>query len=267
MNIYSKIYYSLCQDRSQLLGQWIPGSGLHRHHIIPKHSNGTDDASNLTFLTVREHIIAHFLLWKIHKNPNDLRSMKMLGAHLSVQYRKIIGEWCRDNRIGFHGASREQRIEWNKKSLQSQINQPNSFWYWSTPEGRKKRASMGGKVGGKKQAELKLGYHQPHVQLLAASLGGKSHKGKKCMYLPGDSSFRRIRPEDTKSYLDEGYVFGSPIAPSKGRKLNIPSKRRKKVSDGNIVYESVQDAAMKNNVTPSAIIHRCNSKKSTWSYI
>jgi hypothetical protein len=48
------------------------------------------------------------------------------------------------------------------------------------------------------------------------SLGGKAHKGKKCMYKPGDKSFKRVKTEDIKSFLDKGYVFGSPI-PSKNQ--------------------------------------------------
>jgi len=214
MGIYSRIYYSLCHSRSQLVENWKSGSNIHRHHIVPRHSGGTDDSSNFTYLTIREHIIAHFLLWKIHKNPNDLRSMKLLGANLTSEQRKIVGIWCRDNKIGIHGYSKEQRLEWQRKGIESQkIKQDkNSFWWWSTEEGRKQRASIGGKIGGKKQADLKLGFHQPHIQRKAASLGGQSHKGKKCMYKPGDVTFKRVKPEDIQTYLNEGYIFGSPIS-------------------------------------------------------
>lgn len=211
MSIYSRIYYTLCSSKSQLSEHWKTGSGLHRHHIIPKHSGGTDDPGNFTYLTVREHIIAHFLLWKMHRNPDDLRAMKMLGANLSVEYRREIGIFCRVNKIGFFGASPDLRKKWQEKGLKSQENIENSWVYWSTKEGRKRRASMGGKVGGKKQAEFKLGFHQPHIQLKAASLGGKSHAGKRCMYKPGDTTFKRVKPEDIQFFLQEGYVFGSPI--------------------------------------------------------
>ena len=67
-----------------------PKSGIHKHHIIPKHRGGKDTVDNFTYLTVREHIIAHFLLWKIHGSPNDLRSMHMLGANLTPKQRKIL---------------------------------------------------------------------------------------------------------------------------------------------------------------------------------
>lgn len=217
MGIYSSLYYSLCETRRQLKESWGPGSNLHQHHILPKHMGGNDDDQNLTYLSVREHIVAHFLLWKMHRNPNDLRAMKMLGAKLSVQYRKMIGIYCRDNKIGFHGATKQQRIEWCEKGLQTQkeSEKKNTFYWWSTEEGRKKRASMGGKIGGKKQKELKLGWHQEHIQRKAASLGGKAHKGKKCMHRPGDETYKRVRPENFQEYLELGYIFGSPLKPNK----------------------------------------------------
>ena len=129
MNIYHNIYYNLCESRKQLKYKWVKDSGLHRHHIIPVHSGGTDDEVNFTYLTIREHIIAHFLLWKMNNNPNDLRSMKMLGANITPTQRKIIGEYCRDNNIGFFGASKEQKFLWRKKSHQPIYSTINIFWF------------------------------------------------------------------------------------------------------------------------------------------
>ena len=53
------------------------------HHIIPKSLGGTNDRENLINLTPREHFLAHWLLWKIHKNR------QMSFAFFSMcQYRK-----------------------------------------------------------------------------------------------------------------------------------------------------------------------------------
>ena len=146
-NIYKRIYDNLCYSRKTLSEDWNKYSNLHRHHIIPKHSGGLDEESNYTYLTVREHIIAHFLLWKIHNNPNDLRAMKMLGANLTYTQRKIVGEYCRDNKIGIHGATKNDLARWGNLGVQAQrlAGNKNSFWWWATPEGRKERASLGGK--------------------------------------------------------------------------------------------------------------------------
>lgn len=39
-----------------------------KHHILPKSMGGSDDECNLVYLTAREHFIAHWLLWRIHRN-------------------------------------------------------------------------------------------------------------------------------------------------------------------------------------------------------
>ncbi len=205
---YLIVYNNLCLAKSQLKENWLPGSGLHRHHILPRHSGGEDREENFTYLTVREHIIAHFLLWKIYNNPNDLRSMHMLGAKLTPLQRKITGEWCRDNKIGFHGSSKEKLIKWRDSGRNSQKNSgdTNSWYFWSTEEGRKKRASMGGKIGGKKQAELGLGFHHPKIREKATSLGGKSHIGK--VWINKQGSNTRVSHQKLQNFLDDGWVIG-----------------------------------------------------------
>jgi len=179
---------------------------------------GTDDESNFTYLTVREHILAHFMLWKIHRNVNDLRSMNMLGAKLSVEYRRAVGNWCKENNIGFFSASSEQRQVWRKMGLDSQkaSGNKNTFYYWSSEEGRKKRASLGGTASSKTN-ESWLYWQSTEGRLVRASMGGKAHKGKRCMYKPGDKSFKRVSPDNIQTYIDSGYIFGSPI-PSPNKK-------------------------------------------------
>lgn len=271
MSIYYKVYYNLCIRKSQSINEWFPGSGIHRHHILPRHSGGTDEISNFTYLTIREHIIAHFLLWKMFRNVNDLRSMKMLGANLSVEYRRKIGEWCRDNKIGFHGATPEQRREWSINTLEKQKQKPvvaNSFYYWFTIEGRKERATRGGKASIISPNNPKWAYWASQAgQLERSSMGGKSHKGKRCMYRLNDKSFIRVKPEDIDTKLSEGYIFGSPIVTTNKKISHEPSKRRRKVSDGKEIYCSVTEAASVCDVTPGTIVYRCKSKKSTWFYV
>jgi hypothetical protein len=40
------------------------GKIYHKHHIIPKSSGGNDDENNLIILTYKQHVFAHFLLYK-----------------------------------------------------------------------------------------------------------------------------------------------------------------------------------------------------------
>jgi hypothetical protein len=98
MNSYKTIYTNLVYSRQHLKKEWKPiGSGLERHRIVPRHQGGTYEESNCTYLTRREHIIAHWLLWKINQNVGDLNAYRymrgiavypMLGKFHSEETRK-----------------------------------------------------------------------------------------------------------------------------------------------------------------------------------
>lgn len=207
---YKNIYDNLCLKNKHRKKEWKKESNLHRHHIIPKHHNGKNNDDNYTYLTIREHIIAHFLLWKIYNNPNDLRSMNMLGACLTFKQRQQIGIFCRDNEIGFFAEKyKEKRKEWQKKGLQTQknnIDDKNSFYYWSTKEGRKKRASMGGKKGGTIQKQNKIGFFNLENRKKWAKMGGESLKGMICV--TNGTHRTRIKPEKLDEYMSKGYILG-----------------------------------------------------------
>jgi hypothetical protein len=76
MSIYQRIYDNLVESNRIRR----PISGLHKHHITPEHRGGTNEESNFTFLTVREHTLAHFLLWKIHRDEFDRIAYRGLGG-------------------------------------------------------------------------------------------------------------------------------------------------------------------------------------------
>jgi hypothetical protein len=245
----TSIYQLLCNSRKLNISKYGPGSGLHQHHIIPKHSGGLDIEENYTYLTTREHIIAHYLLWRINKNIDDLRSMNMLGAELSVDYRRKIGKWCVENKIGFHSDkfSPETKQSWRDKGIETQknSNSKDTFYYWSTIEGRKERASLGGKSGVASQI-LERGFPafvslDPEQRSKDAKRAGsfsakkpvtdgkiakKFHTDEEVIiFLNANPEWRkgtpstgicvtngihrtRIKPEFLQEYLDKGYVKG-----------------------------------------------------------
>ena len=201
--MFKQVYHNLCKKKSTIKEQWVKGSDLHRHHIVPKHSGGIDEDSNFTYLTIREHVIAHYLLWKIYKNPNDLRSMYMLGCNLTYSQRKIVGEWCRDNGIGFHGASDDEKLEWRRKGAFSQINKQIGI---HNPENFKKFASLGGKAGSRSQMKSGIAIFDKSKRSEYASLGGKALTGMICV--TNGKHRTRIRPEKLNEYLNNGYIEG-----------------------------------------------------------
>ena len=55
----------------------------HKHHIIPKHAGGTNDASNIVELTVEEHAEAHRKLYEEHGRWQDQVAYRMLSGQIS----------------------------------------------------------------------------------------------------------------------------------------------------------------------------------------
>ena len=211
MGIYSTLYSNICDNGRQRKSEYKPGSGIHLHHIIPRHAGGLEEESNYTYLYPREHKIVHFLRWKIFREVNDLRSMYMLGAELTSLQRKEVGIWCRDNGIGFFSASEENRAIWRSKGLETQrlSGSEDTFYFWSTEEGRRKRSSMGGTVGARTQMKDNIGIHTTDNFKRSewASLGGKAHTGKIWIHRNGHTT--RIWPEQFGEYQIAGWSRGT----------------------------------------------------------
>lgn len=65
---YQKHYDLLISTRKALCRN--KGGGIHydSHHITPRSLGGSNSKENLILLTPKEHFIAHYLLWRIHRN-------------------------------------------------------------------------------------------------------------------------------------------------------------------------------------------------------
>lgn len=53
------------------------------HHIIPRHSGGLDDASNLVRLSHRYHILAHYILYRWKHQLGDKIAYKMMSGQIT----------------------------------------------------------------------------------------------------------------------------------------------------------------------------------------
>ena len=103
---YQKIYNQLIEHRIQNPLVKCGGS-IESHHILPKKMGGSNNTENLVNLTVREHIIAHMLLFKIHRNKSMAYALNRITnfgenrgsrliTKLLTEHRKIVAE---DSRI------------------------------------------------------------------------------------------------------------------------------------------------------------------------
>lgn len=63
------------------------------HHILPKCLNGTDDPENLIRLTLPEHFLAHWLLWKMYPNYLPIASafLQMNNKNPNLEYKTFQG--------------------------------------------------------------------------------------------------------------------------------------------------------------------------------
>jgi hypothetical protein len=74
------------------------------HHIVPKHMGGDNSKDNLVLLTFREHVLAHYLLWRIHGCEGDklMYSLRNLQTEEAQRLRvKLAVEANRNGGKGF----------------------------------------------------------------------------------------------------------------------------------------------------------------------
>ena len=118
---YSKVYFSTI-DKAVKRG-WKKERGRERHHIIPSSLGGSDDKSNLVYLTCREHFLCHWMLVKI--TVGEYRS-KMIYALMGMRaendhqerYHTVftarVYEHYRIEHARIHSETMKGRPAWNK---------------------------------------------------------------------------------------------------------------------------------------------------------
>jgi hypothetical protein len=62
----------------------------HKHHIIPRHMGGTDDADNLIEVTVEQHALLHKQLWEDLGYQEDYIAWRCLSGQISSEEAKIL---------------------------------------------------------------------------------------------------------------------------------------------------------------------------------
>lgn len=165
--------------------------------------------------------------------------MYMLGAKLTRLQRQRVGKWCYENKISvFSEKYDNQRSDWSRKGVKTQIDNKIGI---HNPDNFKKFASMGGKAAAKSDKKHDFRSWDKETLKDNASKAAKTHKGKRAMYKPGDSSFKRVAPDKWNYYLEIGYIFGSPIKHNKCKGMKFPHRRKKIVING-ITYDSTTEA-------------------------
>jgi hypothetical protein len=94
------------------------------HHIIPKHMGGDNSKNNLVLLTFREHVLAHYLLWRIHGHEGDklMYSLRNLQTEEAQRLRvKLAVEANRNGGKGFQNWDGDKNPMKDPKKVQKMI--------------------------------------------------------------------------------------------------------------------------------------------------
>ena len=78
-----KLHYESLIANHGLLKRPINSTNYERHHVLPKSLGGDNSESNLRYLTGRQHLLAHWLLFKIHNNAEMAMAFFMMRANKS----------------------------------------------------------------------------------------------------------------------------------------------------------------------------------------
>jgi len=146
------LFIGQCRDKI-----YPEGTITEKHHINPKHNGGTDEPSNLIELSVKDHIIAHWLRWQVFNSKKD-----------EIAYT-------------FRVSTSEERMRYGKKLQSDRFKewkeQKKGFWNpgFQSEQG-KKGGSKGGSAGTDAQFEARQQVGQKYGPIVGK--GNQSQKLK-----------------------------------------------------------------------------------------
>ena len=243
---YSKVYFSTIEKAVQR--GWKKARGRERHHIIPQSLGGSNDKSNLVYLSGREHFLCHWLLVKMtegeyyHKMVYALMGMRAENKHhdrYHTVFTARVYEKYRIEHAEYHSKLMKSKnlVPWNKGGVEitdeHRENLRNAALTRNIDpvkqaEGQRKRLE---KIIGQKRSEDtrkkmsdshtgKIKGPQSDEHKLAISLAGKGIKKKEGhsnnvanavlgnISINKDNTEKKVKKDTLQSYLDDGWQLG-----------------------------------------------------------
>lgn len=99
----------------------------HLHHIIPRHMGGTDDPSNLVYLSVEEHAEAHRVLFETYGRWEDKIAWLGLSGQATKQevIKMVLSEAGRRGGSKHDGSARHTTPHSTETKRKVSLNNPN----------------------------------------------------------------------------------------------------------------------------------------------
>jgi hypothetical protein len=243
---YSKVYFSTIEKAVQR--GWKKARGRERHHIIPQSLGGSNDKSNLVYLSCREHFLCHWLLVKMtegeyyHKMVYALMGMRAENEH-QERYQTIftarVYEKYRIEHAEYHSKLMKSKnlVPWNKGGGTLTEEQLENVRYAARnrkidpikqAEGQRKRIAK--MIGQKRTDETKRlmslaskgkpkgPMSEEQKQARSITMTGqkktKSHATNVATAVLGnisinkDNTEKKVKKDTLQSYLDDGWQLG-----------------------------------------------------------
>jgi len=243
---YSKVYFSTIEKA--VTRGWKKARGRERHHIIPQSLGGSNDKSNLVYLSCREHFLCHWLLVKMtegeyyHKMVYALMGMRAENKQ-QERYHTIftarVYEKYRIEHAEYHSKLMKSKnlVPWNKGGGTLTAEQLENVRYAARnrkidpikqAEGQRKRIAK--MVGQKRTDETKRlmslaskgkpkgPMSEEQKQARSITMTGqkktKSHATNVANAVLGnisinkDNTEKKVKKDVLQSYLDDGWQLG-----------------------------------------------------------
>jgi hypothetical protein len=243
---YSKVYFSTIEKAVQR--GWKKARGRERHHIIPQSLGGSNDKTNLVYLSCREHFLCHWLLVKMtegenyHKMVYALMGMRAENTH-QERYHTIftarVYEKYRIEHAEYHSNLMKSKnlVPWNKGGVEiTDEHRTNLIKAARTrnidpikqAEGQRKRVE---KMIGKKQSaetslkkslalkgklkgpmseeeKLKRSLTQKGIPKIKTHGTNVANAVKGNISINKDNIEKKVKKDTLQSYLDQGWQLG-----------------------------------------------------------
>jgi hypothetical protein len=243
---YSKVYFSTIEKAKQR--GWKKAKGRERHHIIPQSLGGTNDNSNLVYLSCREHFLCHWLLVKMtkgesyHKMIYALMGMRAENEHhdrYHTVFTARVYEKYRIEHAEYHSKLMKSKklVPWNKGGVEITIEHRANIKKAANnrnidpikqAEGQRKRVA---KMLGRKQSEetcrnkslaLKGKPKGPmseeqKIKISEKSKGIKKKEGHSTnvanavlgnISINKDNTEKKVKQDTLQQYLNDGWQLG-----------------------------------------------------------
>jgi len=91
-----------------------------KHHIIPRYQGGDNSDSNIVKVTLNQHIIAHYILWRMYNNIEDKIAYKMMQGQTTEG--RILKQELAIKKSLEHGRDYVTQIFQDKNKVKNIIN-------------------------------------------------------------------------------------------------------------------------------------------------